>query len=177
VLIEHSWTWGQGYLPGTHTALPAGNGNGFKIGGFGGKFHGNAPKHTVRYSVAFDNKVNGFYANHHPVASEFLNNTSVNNGVDFNLLGIDASGGQIGMGVLRNNLAFGGKLTANVEGDGVSAANNSWALARPVAAADFDSVSNEGWDAPRAADGSLPPQPHFNLLKGSIFSATGAASR
>lgn len=177
VLIEHSWTWGQGYLPGTHTALPAGNGNGFKIGGFGGKFHGNAPKHTVRYSVAFDNKVNGFYANHHPVASEFLNNTSVNNGVDFNLLGIDANGGPVGMGVLRNNLAFGGKLTANVEGDGVSAFNNSWALARPVTPADFDSVSNEGWDAPRAADGSLPPQPHFNLLKGSIFSATGAASR
>lgn len=35
VLIENSWAWLHGYLPGTTRSLPAGNGNGFKIGGFG----------------------------------------------------------------------------------------------------------------------------------------------
>jgi hypothetical protein len=175
VLIEHSWAWSQGYLPGTRTALPAGNGNGFKIGGYGGKWHPNAPVHTVRFSVAFDNKANGFYANHHPVASDFLDNIGVNNGVDFNMLGIDQNGGPVSRGRLRNNLAYGGRLTANV--DGADVAGNSWNLARAVSAGDFDSVSMAGWDAPRAADGSLPPQPHFNLVSGSVFSTVDAASR
>jgi hypothetical protein len=157
VLIENSWTWGQGYLPGTKTALPAGNGNGFKIGGFGGGWHANAPVHVVRFSVAFDNKANGFYANHHPVASDFFNNTSFNNGVDFNMLGIDKNGGPVGLGRLRNNVAFGGKLTANMEG--VDAANNSWNLAAAVTASDIPGGPTAGWDAPRMPDGSLPPLP------------------
>jgi hypothetical protein len=164
ILIENSWAWSHGYIPGTKTALPAGNGNGFKIGGFGGGWHANAPVHTVRFSVAFDNKANGFYANHHPVASEFLNNTSVNNGVDFNMLGVDEKGAPISLGKLRNNIAFGGKLTSNV--DGVDAAHNSWNLPTPVSAADFQSVSTVGWNAPRLPDGSLPPLPHFRPANG-----------
>ena len=172
VLIENSWTWSQGYLPDTRTALPAGNGNGFKIGGFGGGWHANAPKHTVRFSVAFDNKANGFYANHHPVASDFFNNTSVNNGIDFNMLGVDENGGPVDLGNLRHNIAFGGKLTANV--DRANVANNSWNLPGVVTAADFQSVSTAGWDGPRAPDGSLPVLPHFKLASGAALPDMGA---
>lgn len=172
ILIENSWAWSHGYIPGTKTALPAGNGNGFKIGGFGGGWHANAPVHTVRFSVAFDNKANGFYANHHPVASEFFNNTSVNNGVDFNMLGVDQNGAPIGIGRMRNNIAFGGTLVSN--GAGADAANNSWQLPVMASAADFQSVSTQGWDAPRLADGSLPAMPHLRLLRSSALIGKGA---
>ncbi len=165
VVIEYSWAWMQGYLPGTSTSLPSGNGNGFKIGGFGGGYAPDAPKHIVRFSVAFKNKVNGFYANHHAAASEFFNNTGVDNGIDFNMLGVDSKGAPTSLGIVRNNVAYGGTLVKNIEGADV--ANNSWNLPGAVTSADFQSVSTEGWDAPRQADGSLPPLPHFHLAGAS----------
>jgi hypothetical protein len=165
VLIENSWAWLQGYYPGTTTPVPAGNGNGFKLGGFGGVYQAGAPTHTVRFSVAFNNKASGFYNNHHPVANVFYNNTSVSNGYDFNMLGIDPSGAAINLGILRNNIAYGGTLVTNVSG--ADDVNNSWNLGVSVSSADFQSVSTEGWDAPRLPDGSLPALPHFRLVSGS----------
>jgi hypothetical protein len=165
VLIENSWAWLQGYYPGTTTPVPAGNGNGFKLGGFGGVYQAGAPTHTVRFSVAFNNKASGFYNNHHPVANVFYNNTGVNNGYDFNMLGIDSSGAAINLGILRNNVAYGGTLVTNVSG--ADDVNNSWNLLVNVTSADFQSVSTEGWDAPRLPDGSLPALPHFRLVSGS----------
>jgi hypothetical protein len=165
VVIENSWAWRHGYYPGTTTSIPAGNGNGFKIGGFGGGYAANAPVHITRNNVAFGNKTWGFYANHHPVASIFYNNTAVANRAGFNMLGIDATGSAINLGVLRNNLAYSGTLVTSV--DGADAANNSWNLPVSVTSADFQSVSLEGWDAPRLPDGSLPPMPHFRLVAGS----------
>lgn len=167
VLIENSWAWSHGYLPGTTTPLAAGNGNGFKVGGFAGAYVAGAPQHTVRNSVAFNNKASGFYANHHPVANYYYNNTSIANGNDFNMLGVDATGASINLGILRNNLAWQGTLVANV--DGADVANNSWNLTGVVSvtAADFRSVSTSGWDAARQADGSLPVLPNFRLVAGS----------
>jgi hypothetical protein len=165
VLIEHSWAWLHGYLPGTTTPIAAGNGNGFKIGGFGGTWAADAPVHVTRFSVAFNNKVNGFYANHHPVDSLFYNNTAVNNRTGFNLLGIDEAGAAVARGVARNNLAYGGTPAANV--DGADAARNSWDMRVTVTSADFQSVATTGWDAPRQPDGSLPRLAHFHLAQGS----------
>lgn len=165
VLIENSWAWLHGYYPGTTTAIPAGNGNGFKIGGYSGVYQPDAPVHTVRFSVAFKNKVNGFYANHHPVANQFYNNTSISNGIGFNALGIDTANAAIPLGILRNNLAFENTPVANVAGADV--AYNSWNLPVTVSAADFQSVSTDGWDAPRLPDGSLPVLPALHLVSGS----------
>jgi hypothetical protein len=157
VTIEYSWAWQHGYLPGTHTALPAGNGNGIKAGGYSGRYDPNAVRHVVRYSVAFDNKVNGFYANHHPSALDFFNNTAFGNGTDFNMLGIAADGSPVNLGRLRNNLALGA-----VKVDGADSAANSWDLGLHLGAADFEGISSSGWDAPRQADGSLPLLPQLN---------------
>lgn len=165
VLIENSWAWLQGYLPGTTTSVPAGNGNGFKLGGYSGVYQPNAPVHTVRFSVAFKNKANGFYANHHPVANQYYNNTSSSNGTGFNMLGIDSSNAAIALGTVRNNLAYENTPVANVAGADV--AYNSWNLLVSVTAADFQSVSTDGWDAPRQADGSLPALPFLRLVAGS----------
>src|SRR5689334_7071275 len=108
VLIENSWAWHNGYLPGTNTA--SGNGNGFKMGGYGGGYVSNGAKHTVRFSVAFNNRASGVYANHHTLANDYFDNTSYNNGTDYNMLGVNSSGSAIGIGNLRNNIAYGGTL-------------------------------------------------------------------
>jgi hypothetical protein len=165
VTIEYSWAWQHGYLPGTRTSLPAGNGNGIKAGGYSGRYVPNGVKHTVRFSVAFDNKVNGIYANHHPLANDFYNNTAFNNGSNFNMLGIAPDGAPVNLGKLRNNLAYPSQAAARIAG--ANSGSNSWDLPLAVSEADFESVSNAGWDAPRQSDGSLPPMPGFRLRAGS----------
>ena len=165
VTVENSWAWLHGYLPGTTTSLPAGNGNGFKIGGFGGVWAANAPVHVVRNNVAFQNKASGFYANHHPVASLYYNNTASGNRYNYNMLGVDPNNAAINLGVLRNNLSIYGTAVINV--DGADVQNNSWNLPVTVDSNDFQSVSYLGLDAPRLPDGSLPPLPNFRLAAGS----------
>ncbi|QJE01976.1 right-handed parallel beta-helix repeat-containing protein [Massilia forsythiae] len=164
VTIEYSWAWDHGYLPGTRTPLPAGNGNGIKAGGYGGKYAPAKVRHVVRFSVAFDNKVSGFYANHHPVALDFFNNTAFGNGSDFNMLGIAPDGSPVYLGTLRNNLSA---SPAGLKVAGADAVANSWDLKLAPGAADFEDVSHQGWDAPRQADGSLPVLPHFRPRAGS----------
>lgn len=171
VTIEQSWAWRNGYVPGTTTS--AGNGAGFKIGGFGADWEDGAPKHTVRGSVAFLNKSQGFYANHHPVASEFFNNTAYSNGVNFSMRGIDSGGNAVGRGTLRNNIAYTGTATAYM--NGTNSAYNSWELNVQVSAADFQSLSTTGWDAPRQADGSLPELPHLRLAENSDLIDAGTS--
>jgi hypothetical protein len=167
VTIEQSWAWDHGYLPGTRTSLPAGNGNGIKAGGYGGKYVPNGVKHVVRFSVAFGNKVSGFYANHHPLALDFYNNTAFANGSDFNMLGIAPDGGPVYLGTLRNNLSYSAKETLKVAG--ADSASNSWDMGVPVVEGEFESVSKLGWDAPRKPDGSLPDLPNFRPRAGSAL--------
>ncbi|MEU6555236.1 right-handed parallel beta-helix repeat-containing protein [Streptomyces sp. NPDC046915] len=165
VTIENSWSWRNGYLPETTTA--SGNGNGFKAGGYGGDYDAAAVKHTVRTSVAFANRAAGFYANHHPLANDYFNNTSYGNHPDFNMLGVDSSGAAVGRGNLRNNIAYTGTLTSNMSG--TSAANNSWNLGIALSDSQFQSVSTSGWDASRGADGSLPVLPNLRLAANSAL--------
>jgi hypothetical protein len=172
VTIEHSWAWLQGYLPGTLTPLEAGNGNGIKAGGYSGKYVANGVKHTVRYSVAFANKAAGFYANHHPLALDFFNNTAFDNHPDYNMLGIAADGAPLNLGNLRANIAYGAKPTSNTEG--LDMAGNSWTLPAPVSAADFEDISSAGWDGPRQADGGLPVLRSFHPRAGSALAGMGA---
>lgn len=171
VTIESSWAWRQGYLPDTTTPLAAGNGNGIKAGGYGGVYVPNGVTHTVRFSVAFLNKAAGFYANHHPLAIDFFNNTAFGNGSNFDLLGVAPDGSPISVGNLRNNLAYKGRLV--VHADGLDMAHNSWTMPAPVTDRDFDDVSATGWDAPRQADGSLPVLRSYHLRSSSALIGQG----
>jgi pectate lyase-like protein len=163
VTIEDCWTWRNGYVPETSTA--AGDGNGFKAGGYGGTYVSDGVKHTVRFSVAFDNRASGFYANHHTVADDFFNNTGYGNHPDFNMLGVDSSGNAIGIGNLRNNIAYTGTLTSNMTG--TDDAYDSWDLSVTLSDSQFQSVSTSGWDAARQSDGSLPALPYLHLAASS----------
>jgi hypothetical protein len=170
VTIENSWAWRNGYLPETTTR--AGDGNGFKAGGYGGVFVSNGVKHIVRTSVAFLNRAAGFYANHHTVANDYFNNTSYSNGVDYNMLGINSSGAAVGLGNLRNNIAYVGTLTSNMSG--TSASFNSWNLGITITNSQFQSVSTSGWNVSRQSDGSLPVLPSLRLAPGSGLIDRGA---
>ncbi|MEV6345643.1 right-handed parallel beta-helix repeat-containing protein [Actinoplanes sp. NPDC051851] len=165
VTIENSWSWRNGYLPQTTTA--AGNGAGFKMGGYGGVYVSGGVKHTVRQSVAFLNRSQGFYANHHTVANDYFNNTSYSNGVDYDMLGINSSGAAVGLGTLKNNIAYGGTLTADMSG--TSASFNSWNLSVTMSDAQFQSVSTDGWNVSRQSDGSLPVLTSLHLASGSTL--------
>jgi MYXO-CTERM domain-containing protein len=167
VTIENCWTWYNGYLPETTTSVPAGNGNGFKGGGYGEpptNVPANPPHHIIRNNLSVANKDAGFYANHEPVADYWYNNTSYDNHPDFNLLGDPAN-----VGILRNNIALSGTLLSNNTGAGIDESYNTWdtALGVTVTTADFQSVAIAGLDAPRQADGSLPEIANFHLAAGS----------
>jgi MYXO-CTERM domain-containing protein len=153
--VEYSWSWYQGYKPdaltgGAPVPLAAGNGNGFKGGGYGIPPTGVPavpPQHIIRLNAAFFNKAAGFYANHSPVSQYFYNNTSYKNAPDFNMLGeADDGGTSISVGILRNNLAYGGTATSNATLGGglISDEFNSWDTSLDLATitnADFQSVA------------------------------------
>jgi hypothetical protein len=167
VTIENCWSWYNGYLPETLTSVPAGNGNGFKGGGYGEpptNVPANPPSHIIRNDLSVLNKDSGFYANHEPVADHWYNNTAYGNHPDFNLLGDPAN-----VGLLRNNIALGGTLLSNNTGAGVDDSFNSWDtnLGVTVTTADFQSVSVTELSGPRQADGSLPNLPNFHLAANS----------
>jgi MYXO-CTERM domain-containing protein len=165
--VENSWAWYNGYRPDTMTGI--GNGNGFKGGGYGAdssKFPASPARHTVRNCLAFNNRAAGFYANHHPSALNFYNNTGYGNNPNFNMLGMSNSGADITVGVYRNNISFTGSLYSNR--NNADETFNSWTVSGiTVSAADFQSVATTGLDAPRQADGSLPALPNFKLAAGS----------
>ena len=164
VVIESSWAWYNGYMPDSTSTASGGDGNGFKAGGYGvpaTNVPATPPSHTVRLCVGFRNRAAGFYQNHHPVSDHFYNNTAYSNASsNFNLLGLNGN-----VGILRNNVAFGGTLLANASG--VDDMTNSWNLPVTVSAADFQSVDLGMVAAPRKADGSLPDIPFMKLASGS----------
>jgi hypothetical protein len=160
-----SWAWRNGYLPETTTA--SGNGNGFKAGGYGGGYVSNGVKHTVRLSVAFANRASGFYANHHTVADDFFNDTSYSNHPDYNMLGVNSGGAAVGLGTLRNDIAYAGSLTSNMTG--TDAAYDSWNLSVTMSDAQFQSVAISGWDAARQSNGDLPALPYLHLASNSTL--------
>jgi hypothetical protein len=170
VTVENCWNALNGYKPGTMTSAPSGNGNGFKMGGWGlppDGYPNPIPRHTVRNSLAFLNKAGGFYQNHQPIGNFFYNNTAYKNGVGFNMLGYDLTRrADVGMGAYRNNIVFMGTATSNA--NGADAANNSWDIpGLTVTASDFASVDTAGVFGPRKPDGSLPDIAFLKLSNGS----------
>ncbi len=174
VTVENCWAWNNGYKAGTTSG--AGNGNGFKVGGYGlppVNVPVKVPRHIVRFCLAFDNRAAGFYQNHHLTADVFYNNTAYNNKTaNFNLLGYN--GGDVSLGILRNNIAFTGTALDNATmGTGVDAADNSWNFTGATAS-DFQSVDTSGVAGTRQADGGLPVLKFMHLQSGSAFIDKGA---
>lgn len=89
VEFDHCFAFYNGFQPtddpeDTTTFLNAGDGNGFKAGGYGmsatsKKFPATCPSHYVHHCVAFLNKSNGIYANHHLGGNRWEYNSSAQN--------------------------------------------------------------------------------------------------
>jgi len=162
-VVEHSWAFRNGYVP--ETTMAAGNGAGFKSGGFGSPPKipaGGVPRHVIRFNLAFRNRAQGFYANHHPGGLDFLNNTAFGNAANFDML---VEGGP-STHKLHNNLAVapGGDVARFTGGEDTG---NSWNLPVMVSAADFLSMDESEAMQPRAADGSLPAIKLLHLAESS----------
>lgn len=162
-IVEKSWAFYNGYMPGTFEGKK--NGNGFKAGGYGsGTVPAKPPRHTVRNCLAFRNRAAGFYQNHHPIGGDWFNNTGYKNARDFDMLVLEGSG--ISSQKLRNNVGYGSsQVIANFKGRDDS--YNSWKLGVSVSDADFQSVDMKGVDGPRKPDGSLPDIAFMKLRSGS----------
>jgi hypothetical protein len=74
VTVENNFATGCGYGS-------SGNGNGFKMGS-----SKTGIRHIVQNNVAWKNKASGFYANHSTGGNNWYNNTSYQNGTQFNML-------------------------------------------------------------------------------------------
>ncbi len=87
VIIENCWAAYNGF---TKDFKSAGDGNGFKAGGYGStdesRLPSPIPRHIVKNSFAMGNKQSGFYANHHIGGIDWLNNIAYQNKKNFNML-------------------------------------------------------------------------------------------
>lgn len=167
LVIENCWAFYNGFDP-SFKAL--GDGNGFKLGGYGvdgGKLPPVIPRHVIRNSVAVKNRASGFYANHQPGGIDMFNNTAYLNGVNFNLLGRNAehTADVPGYGHhLKNNLSYKGrKEVTNLDAEKCELVANSFDLTLHFQNQDFQSLDQALLVAPRQSDGSLPDTPFLKL--------------
>ena len=167
VLIEEMWVWGNGLdddagsISGDPNA-ELGNGVGFKLGGDTDDGRDTGPTdHTIRFSVAFQNRRRGFDENANGGALTVYNNTAFDNGHrGFSFYrGEDSE--------LRNNVSF--RDTSPPLLDAADSQSNSWDDGTGVTVADddFQSLDVSQFAGPRQPDGSLPDVRVLHLAPGS----------
>jgi len=169
VTFDHCWSFENG-------KQSKGDGNGFKVGGWGNNPAtvppSPLPVHTVSYCLSVNNKAHGFYANHQPgQAAVWTHNTAYNHaGGDFDTLErkADMSADIPGTKeVMHFNLAYLGKITRDYAETGSIVTDNSWTRNVTVTAADFQSLDATQLTRPRGADGSLPAITFMHPVSGS----------
>lgn len=192
VEIDHCMAFYNGYCPSSNPAdtvnfVSAGDGNGFKAGGWGmnkrkTKCPDVCPSHYIHHSLAYRNKAHGFYANHHLAGNTWENNTSCGNRSNYNMLNrkntfeaIDVPGYDHS---LANNVSWtftdaslGGHLI-NIDPDRITLTNNSFApsvSSVEVTAEMFVSTSVSFLFTRRLPDGRLPSIDFLRGKAGTIL--------
>lgn len=177
VELIDSWAWRNGYVPGTNST--AGNGAGIKAGGFllnSNNFPDpeDVPTNLIEGNLSFDNRVQGFYANHHPGGIDWINNTAFDNPRGFDLLNdVDVSTWPADH-YLRNNISYANNSNlTNANQALIDDEFNTWNSGFAVSASDFASLDPTGVDGPRQPDGSLPELTFLRLNQGSNLINSG----
>lgn len=162
VTVENCWAAYSGYNEGRST----GDGNGFKMGGYGStaasKVPTPAPRHVLRGCLAVGNKQSGLYANHHTGGCDWFYNTAYRNKRNVNMLSRPPDNGNDRLGedhVLENNLSYKGGGAPELHNTNLKKChlkNNSFDLQSTPSAEDFISLNEDQLKLPRKADGSLP---------------------
>lgn len=192
VVFDRCWAYCNGYSP---TFASMRDGNGFKIGGHGAapnSINGKpdvVPAHTVTHCMAYRNKANGFYANHHiETGNTWLNNTAFLNKVNYNMLSQrivnpgtaeayteDVPGLQH---ILYNNLSFSPTSSHTANMGSSTNLNNSFSsnIQVNVTSDDFVSIQQDHlMFAQRQNDGSLPDMDFLKLKPESDLIDKGKA--
>jgi hypothetical protein len=187
VTFEHCWS----YLNGNN----GGNGNGFKLGGWGSQPQDEIPNpipaHSCTYCLAADDNGNaGFYTNHQPSGpgspSVIEYNTAYGCATGFSLLertepNYSSSADQTnsndisGINVtLHYNLAFDNTTTVVSLNDSASMdSDNSFTESITLAASDFHSTDASQITEARQSNGSLPAITFMVPVKGSAAAGLG----
>lgn len=184
VTIRNCWAFYNGF---STDFVSLADGNGFKIGGYGlapvvSRLPNPIPSNLVVKCLAYRNKANGFYANHHVEAGNYwYHNSAYRNSTNFNMLsqrisksiftGRDTTISGPGIGhVLHNNvsLRFGNQRDTLNMGTSEMSYNSFTPGSRiTVTASDFLSTDGTALMSPRKADGSLPDIDFMHLKSGS----------
>jgi hypothetical protein len=164
LVIEDSWAFYNGYIPGTFNT--AGNGSGFKLGLAASS---SQTMRILRNNIAYKNRSWGFVENQALVGHVLSNNTAVANG------GLNFWFGSWGASraTIRNNISYlGGSVfestTSAIFSDVSIVDHNSWDTAGiTLNSSDFKSMDNSQLLRPRNSDGSLPTIDFLRLAPGS----------
>lgn len=175
--IENCWSFYNGYRPNSFTS--AGDGAGFKSGGYGMAANPKVPEvipmHTVRFCLAYYNKNQGFYSNHHLGGIAWYNNTGYKNPSNFNMLNRKSADTTVDVNgydhIIKNNLSYSprtsGRDIINVNQSLCEISHNSFLPSIAISSSDFESLDEKLLMAPRKADGSLPDIGFLKPKKGS----------
>jgi len=184
VVISNCWAMYNGY-DHESTSSKIGDSTGFKAGGYGvggGFYPTPVPRNRILYCLAVENS-RGFYANHHTGGLDWIGNTAISNGTNYNMLNnLDATAaGNDVPGFdhyMKNNLGFGGDTEVSDLGSSSDndITDNYWTLPVTVAADDFKSLSYAQLTQPRQADGSLPEVDYAHLVTGSDLIDAGTTT-
>lgn len=174
-VFDHCWAMYNGM---DSNFKSAGDGNGFKAGGYARRpadqLPNPIPQNTIQFCLSVGNKANGFYSNHHVNGSFWYNNSAYKNTVNFNMLNRlkdDVNADVPGYShKMRNNLGFAGrKETDMIDVSKCDLSHNYFDLNLTATANDFVSLDEKLLTAPRKADGSLPDNGFMKLKPGSQF--------
>lgn len=169
VIIEHCWSFWNGYEPGTFK--PAGDGDGYKLG-ITATDQSDHERRILRFNLSFENKARGFNQNNARCITLLYHNTSFNNGNKGKAArSFDFWNGNAAT-VAKNNIDFNPSLSAAFNEKAVvihntflkdGSDNTSFSVTRD----DFLSIDSRGVDGPRQKDGSLPDLKFLKLRNGS----------
>ncbi len=164
VLIDNSWAFWNGYIPGTFNT--AGNGTGFKLGSTSNAT--TAVLRTLNNNIAAKNRSYGICENAAKCRSVLTKNTVASTGgIGFWFGDWNASL----VATATNNLSY--NNPENRFNSVSILTGNSWQIGTPVAA-DFVSTDDTQLANPRKTDGSLPDITYLRPVAGNRFAGTGA---
>ncbi|MFV8464825.1 right-handed parallel beta-helix repeat-containing protein [Flavobacterium sp. LB1P62] len=185
VLIENCWAFYNGY---TSDFISRADGNGFKVGGYGGspldKIPNPIPRNTIQFCLAVGNKQSGFYSNHHLNGSNWYNNSAYRNKRNYNMLNRKAANTADYLTnvpgwahVMSNNLGYKAteKELTDIDKSACTLTHNYFNLNLTINDSDFLSLDETLLTAPRQADGSLPKNNFFRLNAASNIINAGTA--
>lgn len=182
VEISHCMAFYNGYQPADdHTTFKsAGDGNGFKAGGWGmspskTKCPDVCPSHYVHHCMAYYNKANGFYSNHHLAGNTWEYNTASNNRSNYQMVNRKSTEAEDAYDVdgydhvLRHNVSWTYRNNGHItkyDATTCTMVNNSFLPADSaftVTKDMFASTQPTDMVVPRNADGTLP---NIKFLRG-----------